>query len=204
MEDARDTEAALAGDVLEEKVHDDAGDATTVVAGAEATAADLVEKRVAGSDSIVLDLEVKVSSGAVDACVHADNEQVVEEEEDPAGNNMKLAKAGFNEQYDPDFIDDHVYKEDIEEEVTFQAMQEHLDIYDVEDAAKEYTLPPALNVVVLTAQAEEAVRDIAATRQAAAVKEDDGGPDLIILSSSDDEDHNIDECTIVLSDDEDK
>ena len=45
--------------------------------------------------------------------------------------------------------------EDVEEEVTFEAMQEHLNIYDMEDVANEDALAPAYEAIVLTAQAEE-------------------------------------------------
>ncbi|KAE8792726.1 hypothetical protein D1007_32687 [Hordeum vulgare] len=42
-------------------------------------------------------------------------------------------------------------EEDVEEEVAFHAMQEHLDIYGMEDGAKEDAPPHVLDVVVLTA-----------------------------------------------------
>ncbi|KAI5010839.1 hypothetical protein ZWY2020_012976 [Hordeum vulgare] len=51
-------------------------------------------------------------------------------------------------------------EEDIEEEVAFQMMLEHINIYNVEDVIEEDALPPAPDVVVLTNQAKEAQRTV--------------------------------------------
>ncbi|KAE8813426.1 hypothetical protein D1007_09430 [Hordeum vulgare] len=68
-------------DVVQEVncVHSGAGDAATTITGAAATAGDLVEKEVAGSDSGVLELEVKAWISAMRACAQAGDEHVSEE-----------------------------------------------------------------------------------------------------------------------------
>ena len=55
-----------------------AGDAAPAVAGSVAAAADLVEQGVMGSDSVVPDLVVTASGGALDAGAQASNKQVVD------------------------------------------------------------------------------------------------------------------------------
>ena len=55
-----------------------AGDAAPAVAGSVAAAADLVEQGVVGSDSVVPDLLVTASGGALDAGAEASDKQVVD------------------------------------------------------------------------------------------------------------------------------
>ncbi|KAF7107321.1 hypothetical protein CFC21_107962 [Triticum aestivum] len=88
-----------------------AGDVVPAVAGAVAVAADLVEQGVVGSDSVVPDLVVTASGGALDVGAEASDKQVVDVEEEAAGTKRKLAITGFNDPYDSDYDDDdNVYE----------------------------------------------------------------------------------------------
>ena len=55
-----------------------AGDAVPAVAGSVTAAADLVEQAVVGSDSVVPDLVVTASRGALDAGAEASDKKVVD------------------------------------------------------------------------------------------------------------------------------
>ncbi|KAE8809395.1 hypothetical protein D1007_13983 [Hordeum vulgare] len=121
MDQGCGTTAAAHGDVVEgvETTADvvqevvavgGAGDAARVVAGSVPAAADLEDKGLAGSDSIMPYL-------VVTACG---------EEEEVAGMKRKLAKTGFKSPYDSDYDDDNVY--------------EYNSGYDVEDGCKESSI----------------------------------------------------------------
>ncbi|XBH56661.1 hypothetical protein VPH35_078436 [Triticum aestivum] len=92
-----------------------AGDAAPAVAGSVAAAADLVEQGVVGSDSVVPDLVVMASGGALDAGAEASDKQVVDVNEEAAGNKRKLDIAGFDDPSDSDDDEEYNSGDEVEE-----------------------------------------------------------------------------------------
>ncbi|XBI22542.1 hypothetical protein VPH35_063552 [Triticum aestivum] len=92
-----------------------AGDAAPAVAGSVAAAADLVEQGVVGSDSVVPDLVVTASGGALDAGAEASDKQVVDVNEEAAGNKRKLDIAGFDDPSDSDDDEEYNSGDEVEE-----------------------------------------------------------------------------------------
>nr|CDM86760.1 unnamed protein product [Triticum aestivum] len=118
MEQGRGAAVAAHGDVVEgaETAADavqevavvgGAGDAAPAVAGSVPAAADLVAQGVVGSDSIVADLVVTVSE--------ASDKQVVDVNEEAAGNKRKLDIAGFDDPFDSDDNEEYNSGDEVEE-----------------------------------------------------------------------------------------
>ncbi|XBJ12184.1 hypothetical protein VPH35_016758 [Triticum aestivum] len=92
-----------------------AGDAAPAVPGSVAAAADLVEQGVVGSDSVVPDLVVTASGGALDAGAEASDKQVVDVNEEAAGNKRKLDIAGFDDPSESDDDKEYNSGDEVEE-----------------------------------------------------------------------------------------
>ncbi|XBH53881.1 hypothetical protein VPH35_076292 [Triticum aestivum] len=92
-----------------------AGDAAPAVGGLVAAAANLVEQGVVGSDSVVPDLVVTASGGALDVGAEASDKQVVDVKEEAAGTKRKLAIAGFNNPSDSDDVEEYNSGDEVEE-----------------------------------------------------------------------------------------
>ncbi|XBI51203.1 hypothetical protein VPH35_033752 [Triticum aestivum] len=92
-----------------------AGDAAPAVAGSVAAAADLVEQGLVGSESVVPDLVVTASGGALDAGAEASDKQVVDVKEEAAGKRRKLDIAGFDDPSESDDDDEYNSGDEVEE-----------------------------------------------------------------------------------------
>ncbi|XBI89168.1 hypothetical protein VPH35_027032 [Triticum aestivum] len=109
--------ANTAADVVQEVAAvGGAGDAAPAVAGSVAAATDLVEQGVVGSDSVVPDLVVTASRGALDACAEASGKKVVDVKEDLVGNDRKWDSSGYYP-YDSDEDEPYEYQsgDDVDE-----------------------------------------------------------------------------------------
>ncbi|XBI31311.1 hypothetical protein VPH35_054895 [Triticum aestivum] len=126
MEQGRGAAVAAHGDVVEgaETAADavqevaavgGAGDAAPAVAGSVPAAADLVAQGVVGSDSVVADLVVTASGGALDVGAEASDKQVVDVNEEAAGNKRKLDIAGFDDPSDSDDDEEYNSGDEVEE-----------------------------------------------------------------------------------------
>ncbi|XBH58513.1 uncharacterized protein [Aegilops tauschii subsp. strangulata] len=126
MEQGRGVAIAAHGDVVEgaETAADavqevaavgGAGDAASAVAGSVPAAADLVAQGVVGSDSVVADLVVTASGGALDVGAEASDKQVVDVNEEAAGNKRKLDIAGFDDPSDSDDDEEYNSGDEVEE-----------------------------------------------------------------------------------------
>ncbi|XBH62161.1 uncharacterized protein [Aegilops tauschii subsp. strangulata] len=126
MEQGRGVAVAAHGDVVEgaETAADavqevaavgGAGDAASAVAGSVPAAADLVAQGVVGSDSVVADLVVTASGGALDVGAEASDKQVVDVNEEAAGNKRKLDIAGFDDPSDSDDDEEYNSGDEVEE-----------------------------------------------------------------------------------------
>ncbi|XBI88822.1 hypothetical protein VPH35_026737 [Triticum aestivum] len=108
--------AETAADAVQEvDVVGGAGDAAPAVAGSIPAAEDLVEQGVVGSDSVVPDLVVMASGGALDVGAEASDKQVVDVKEEAAGTKRKLAIAGFNDPFDSDDDEEYNSGDEVEE-----------------------------------------------------------------------------------------
>ncbi|XBJ19444.1 hypothetical protein VPH35_010420 [Triticum aestivum] len=126
MQQGRGAAAAAHGDVVEgaETAADavqevaaigGAGDAAPAVAGSVPTVADLVAQGMVGSDSVVPDLVVTASGGALDVGAEARDKQVVDVNEEAAGNKRKLDIAGFDDPSDSDDDEEYNSGDEVEE-----------------------------------------------------------------------------------------
>ncbi|XP_045087354.1 uncharacterized protein [Aegilops tauschii subsp. strangulata] len=126
MEQGRGVAVAAHGDVVEgaETAADavqevaavgGAGDAASAVAGSVPAAADLVAQGVVGSDSVVAARVVTASGGALDVGAEASDKQVVDVNEEAAGNKRKLDIAGFDDPSDSDDDEEYNSGDEVEE-----------------------------------------------------------------------------------------
>lgn len=120
MEQGRGAAVAVHGDVVEgaetavDAVQEvaavgGAGDAAPAVAGSVPAAADLVAQGVMGSDSVVADLVVTASGGALDVGAEASGKQVMDVKEDLVGNKRKWDSSGYYP-YDSDEDEPYEYE----------------------------------------------------------------------------------------------